>query len=253
MGNYHSGKSIARLAEFTHRGGRESNEDSLGHVEIGNLALLILADGMGGHTGGACAAHSVCENTLEMAKTRHDDLAARPDIALPLLIRDATTRMLDHCTSMDDSMDPHTTVVAVLVLPTALHVCHAGDSRCYLMSDDRPLWRTRDHSISQLLVDQGEIDAEQLRTHPDQNRLYRFLGRGHRQIAAGTMLEWQDGDTLLLCSDGLWVQCTDEEIAAVHGQDDLDTALAALCRKAVERGGDSGDNISAIAARLKHP
>ncbi len=143
-----------------------------------------------------------------------------------------------------------TLTMAYLVGPSA-HLVHAGDSRAYLYRSGRLSRRTRDHTLVQALVDQGTISAEDARTHPHRNVVTNVLG-GPAEGADPDIIriDLEDGDVLLLCSDGLTEPVDDDAIAAVLGRDpDPGSAVEELVAEALRRGGP--DNVTIVLARVR--
>ena len=130
---------------------------------------------------------------------------------------------------------------------------HVGDSRLYRFREGRRVARTLDHSVVELLRLQGRIDEEEMKRHPDRNRLFEALGgHGHPDAETGDA-SVSAGDGFLLASDGLWENVDDGELEAVLGARNLEEALTDLAALARERGGERCDNISVAVARYGRP
>lgn len=228
-------------------GGREEQQDRAVCFAApnGHNCLVVVADGMGGHRGGALAAQSVVEAA---AAVWHDPQLDNPpeDVLTSLCFaaHDAVNRA-----GKAHGIQPHSTGVFLWLTGGNAYWAHVGDSRLYRFVHGRLLGRTRDHSVVQLLVDMGEVTEEQMATHPTQNRLFRSLGGDEAPEADFGSAEVGDADAFLLCSDGLWETVTVEEMAAALSAEDLQRAATMLVGLAADRGGPTGDNVTVALVR----
>lgn len=228
-------------------GGREEQQD---RAEILTSArddahLLVLADGMGGHHGGALAAEAVVDASRRLFEA---DLVDDPMAALEHYCTQAhlaVTGLGDH-----GGQTPGSTCVMLYIAGDAAYWAHVGDSRLYHFRKGKLLNRTQDHSLVQLLVARGELAEEEMATSPLQNQLYMRLGGSEPPQPELGSADVQQGDAFVLCSDGFWESITDEEVGAILSRDDLGEAVAELVGLASERGGSGGDNISMAIAQM---
>jgi serine/threonine protein phosphatase PrpC len=228
-------------------GGREEQQDRAACYAApdGSAALVAVADGMGGHRGGALAAQSV----VDAAGSVWRDPSGRgtPRDLLAGLCSAAHEAI--NAAGKAKGIQPHSTGVFLLVGPDRADWAHVGDSRLYRFANGRLVERTRDHSVVQLLVEMGEVEEGEMATHPTQNRLLRSLGGQETPEPDFGGAELGPDDSFLLCSDGLWETVTVEEMAAALSADDLDRAARMLVALAAERGGPMGDNVTVALAR----
>jgi protein phosphatase len=248
---------VVLFAEECDRGTlREDNQDSVLHVRIPLGDLMIVADGIGGYTGGATASRMVVESFYtHLAQLPRDYPAANA-------IREAAARAnASVLEAAKEPESPHTrmgsTVVLALVQQAAdgthAWIGHIGDSRAYLVRAGRLHCLTIDHSVVQDLLNRSLITPEEAKNHPDASVLARSLGHQPKveieieQHALGV------GDTLLLCSDGLWGFVSEQEIQAAVDVPDrtLQAAAHNLLELALAAGGH--DNIGIEMARLIQP
>ena len=244
-----------RLAAATalHRGDRGYQQDQveiLVHPRVGGCALALVADGMGGKSGGRKAADQVvltAQQIFERYVPEKDDAAEM----LRQLVLEA--HLMIKLTAMAAEEEPHSTIAAFLVSPQldCDHV-HAGDSRVYHFRGPEMVGRTKDHSYVQRLIDEGRITEEEANTHPQSNLLTACLGtQQDPPITLGHIEQLQVGDTVLACSDGLWHYFTPKELGAiVHGLPPRE-ASEMLVGKARQRARGGGDNLSLALVRIE--
>ncbi|MBL8251477.1 MAG: serine/threonine-protein phosphatase [Candidatus Competibacter sp.] len=226
-------------------GGRKEQQDrwSLLSPAGSDSLLAIIADGMGGHLEGALGAQIVVDTARSFVQDSLATLHADPSSALEQLCR----QMHDAINARSETA--RSTVVTVWLDRDRAYWLNLGDSRLYHFRDGQRLMRTRDHSAVQLLMDLGEISEADMANHPAQNRLYRSLGGPDVPKPDAGQLAIQDGDLLVLCSDGVWEYVTEPELwetTLAHGPT---AAARALADEAVRRGGNVADNATLILLR----
>lgn len=234
-----------------HQGDRKEQQDRAAlvpHPRGGGVVLAVVADGMGGHTGGALAAQQViytCSNNLEQFSARSES----PHSLLAASLGEA--HLLIKASRFINEKDPHSTAVTLILQPGKASWAHCGDSRLYRFRGDRPVFRTTDHSYVEQLVARGKITPQQALVHPNRNILTTSLGGNDAPlIDFGQASDLQAGDSFLLCSDGLWSYFGDAELAtlvAAHGARD---ACELLIDGARARAQGEGDNLSLVIVKL---
>lgn len=241
---------LLKIAYSTHQGGRRNNQDYYAYKEVEDGALLVLADGMGGHQHGELASHFFCEACIEQLQPLRKALADDPCTAIKQLVVEAAEAMQQHLHDESPGVDAHTTCNLCWVSDQQVVSAHVGDSRLYRFSSEELIWRTSDHSITQLLVMQGEITEEEAVRHPDQSKLYRSIGpSGEPKPSVKSLPPLESGELLLLCSDGLWTETSESQMMALVNAEPLQQALESLVDETAVRVGTSSDNITALAAR----
>ncbi len=228
-----------------HQGDRKEQQDRvalLPHPKGGGVALAVVADGMGGHTGGILAAQQVihtARNSLEQFSARSEC----PREMLEASINEA--HMLIKASRFINEKDPHSTAVMLLLQPGKVSWAHCGDSRLYRFRGDCTSFRTTDHSYVEQLVAKGKISPEQALVHPNRNILVTSLGGGDApRIDFGHADDVQAGDSFLLCSDGLWGYFGDAELGGVIAAYSAREASELLVSRARARAQGEGDNVS---------
>lgn len=234
-----------------HQGDREEQQDRvvlLPHPKGGGVALAVVADGMGGHAGGALAAQQV----IHTAQTNFGPFSARSELPKSLLESSLNeAHMLIKASRFINEKDPHSTAVMLLLQPGKASWVHCGDSRLYRFRGERLLFRTTDHSYVETLVARGRITPEQALVHPNRNILLTSLGGNEApRIDHGDADDVQAGDTFVLCSDGVWGYFSDAELGGLVAAYSAREAADRLIERARTRARGDGDNASLIVIKL---
>jgi serine/threonine protein phosphatase PrpC len=239
------------IAQINRLGNRFQNEDRLIVAEDGDSILLVVADGMGGHGGGDIAAQ-VLVDTLDQYFRRSKKPIASPRAFLRNAIEAAHANILKAGKQQQPPIEPRTTCVACIIQGSTVTWAHVGDSRLYLMRDNRILARTIDHSYVEELFRQGLISESDMLTHPKRSYITQCVGALNHlpDISYTERDDLQPDDVLLLCSDGLWSELIDKDLLKLPGTPNLDTALNDLASRAEGNAYPQSDNISAIALRM---
>ncbi len=238
--------------QVSRKGGRDENEDRMGYCYTRESLLFLLADGMGGHPEGEIAAQLALQTIASLfqkqARPKLDDASVFLNDALLAaqhqILRYAARRgMLD---------SPRTTIVAAVVQSGRVTWTHCGDSRLYFVRRAGLLTRTKDHSLIERHLAKSPLAVEA--DFPNRNALYTCLGSPIKPIFAVTGPQsLQQGDCIMLCSDGLWSTVPEQEIIDELDQKPLDVAVPELVEKALRLGGESCDNVTCIAMAWETP
>jgi serine/threonine protein phosphatase PrpC len=238
------------IYQESRQGGRSNNEDRIAYCYSKEALLMVVADGMGGHFYGEIASQIAVQtltNTFQHeAKPTIDD----PFRFLQKGITNAHHAIIDYSAKHGLKESPRTTCVACIVQDNIAYWAHAGDSRLYLMRSGKVLSQTRDHSRVRLLMEEGVINEAQAARHPDRNKIYSCLGSEQPpeiDFSRKTLLE--QGDVLLLCTDGLWGVISGELMAVALKGSNLMNTVPMLLAQAETKAGAHGDNLSVVAVR----
>ncbi len=236
---------------------REHNEDAfLVDVEAG---LFVVADGMGGHAGGGTAS-AIAVETIGRAVRAARESAPRafaspaPEDAghVPTVLRTAVEeacKEIYRTAQEDPSLSGMgTTVTAALLAGSTGFVAHVGDSRCYLLRGGRIFQLSEDHSLVNEQLKAGAITEEEARQSRFRNIITRSVGFEEEVIVDVVGLEVENGDTFVLCCDGLTNLVSDQEILEIASRSNLSHAPEKLVELANDRGGD--DNITVIVVKV---
>lgn len=236
-----------------HKGDREYQQDQvaiLAHPRHHGCILAVVADGMGGRSGGRKASDQVmltARQLFERYSPQTDDAAA----ILAQLVQEA--HMVIKLTAIAAEQEPHSTLAAFIINPAGdCHWIHAGDSRIYHFHGDRLVKRTLDHSYVQALVARGEITEEEAVVHPQSNILMGCLGtESDPPQEAHFIPQLSPGDVIMACSDGVWHYFTPDELGSVLSTLSAREASEFLIEKARVRSGGGGDNLSLAIVKLE--
>lgn len=236
-----------------HKGDREHQQDQaalLVHPRFAGCVLGVVADGMGGRTGGRKASDQVLLTARQLFERYVPD-ADDPAALLRQIGEEA--HMVIKLTAISAEQEPHSTLAAFLVQPDGeCHWIHAGDSRLYHFREGVLQKRTLDHSYVQALVDQGKITPEEAVSHPKSNVILGCLGtKESPRLDADRIAQLEIGDALLACTDGLWHYFSAEELGTALHSLSPRKASEYLVAKARSRAMGSGDNLSLVIVKIE--
>lgn len=241
-----------RLAGITNTGVvRRENQDDYRASQISkNIAWGVVCDGMGGARGGKVASRIGCDSVQTCFTHRFEECTAGgEDIFLADTLQYANSRIYETAKSNSEIAGMGTTAVCVLVRGRVAHLCHAGDSRGYLLRGRELRQLTHDHSYVQELVDGGMITPQEAEHHPQKNIITRVLGVEPSVRPEYTRVELQPGDILLLCSDGLSNAVSPAQMLSIVRNTPFYDAPGQLIDAANQNGGP--DNITALLIELE--
>lgn len=224
---------------------RKLNQDAVYTSEqpVGNLPnLFLVADGMGGHNAGDFASKITVETiTARIAESVEQEPARLLEDAIAAANAAVRKKALE-----DPALEGMgTTIVAACCSGALLHAANVGDSRLYLVRDKRIHQITRDHSWVEEMVRRGGLDREEARNHPDKNIITRAVGAEDTVDPDFYTVNLEEGDMILMCTDGLTNMLEDREILNIlEASRDIVEMAEELVRAANEKGGR--DNISVI-------
>ncbi|HEX9161905.1 MAG TPA: Stp1/IreP family PP2C-type Ser/Thr phosphatase, partial [Thermoanaerobaculia bacterium] len=211
--------------------------------------LLIVADGMGGHRGGATASRLAAETV--QSQYVGGDTADVAEALREALLR-ANERVFNEAETNEELHGMGTTTSVLLVRGRQAWFAHVGDSRIYLIRDGGIHQLTEDHSLVASMVREGLLTSKEAENHPRRNVLQRSLGiAAEVEIDVSGPLDVQEHDTFVICSDGLHGVVKTEEIKAIADGRPIGRAADELVNLALERGGP--DNVTLIVARAEKP
>ncbi len=223
-------------------GDRRNNQDRSIVLASGTTTMLAIADGLGGHPRGEVAAQlfiDICESRLRQA--RHP--LENPEAFIRTCVRHAHRAIIAYGDRQTPPICPRSTSVLAIIQHGRVWWGHVGDSRLYLLRDGGILAQTRDHSLVHTLMPKAQQEKS------SRSGVTRCLGGLDQppEISFGVPMTLQEGDTLLLCTDGLWSQMTQDRLVQLISGGDLQEGLLQAFDAAASH--PNSDNITAIALR----
>ena len=236
---------------------RDHNEDyfaALGGEESPSCvdALLVVADGMGGHAAGEVASKMTVEGIMKSLSIRGEEASKLEGNVLGVFlgqILEEVNQDVWRAGQESDKRGMGTTCTLAAIRDSQLFLAHIGDSRAYLLRDGELHQISKDHSWVEYAVDQGVITREQARTHPNRNVITRAIGLDPQPEIDTYAMPLADGDLLLLCSDGLNSMIPDEDIHRILTSSGREEVCEALIEAANNQGGH--DNTTVIVAAIR--
>lgn len=229
-------------------GDRKMNQDRMGYCFSRDAALMILADGMGGHVQGEIAAQIALQTIATLFQSE-----ARPRLRHPhKFLQDsffiAHKEILRYANNREMLESPRTTIVACVIQDDEAYWAHAGDSRLYWMRQGKLMGVTKDHSRVQNLIAQGKLNEADREKHPDRNKLVNCLGAPiEPMVELNKQTALLPGDVLFLCSDGLWAKVSEKIICAAFANKTVMHAVPVLIKLALKEAKNKSDNVTGLA------
>lgn len=228
---------------------RSKNQDYLFTTDqkIGPLSnLFLVADGMGGHNAGEYASEYAVRAVVEAIR---NSTIQEPIAALEQAITSANQRVYDEAQADPEKKGMGTTIVAATFLDGHLYIANVGDSRLYVATNQDLRQITRDHSLVEELVREGNLPESEAKVHPRKNMITRAVGAEEKVRTDFFDVEIRKGDQILLCTDGLTNMVPNEYMAdIVFTTESIEEKAKKLVNMAEENGGR--DNITVILIEM---
>ena len=236
--------------QISRRGGREKNEDRMGYCYTRESGLFVLADGMGGHPEGEVAAQLALQTVSALYQKEARPVVRDITEFLSTSLMAAHHQIIRYASEKGMLDTPRTTLVAALVQGTSATWVHCGDSRLYVVRAGELLTRTRDHSYLEQQSGAGVVRMDRI----NRNILFTCLGSPTKPVFDVTgPVQLQQGDKILLCSDGLWGSLPDTDIVRDLSTKPVSEAVPDLVEAALRSGGEHSDNVTVIAFEWETP
>jgi protein phosphatase len=233
---------------------RSHNEDSGGiyYNDYGQF-LAVIADGMGGHKAGDVASQMA---TRQLQEKWQDSIqfssAEEIEEWLYLVVSQINTAIYEHAQHHEECQGMGTTIEVAICMKDFVTIAHIGDSRSYLLNEEGFNQIAEDHSLVNALVQSGQITKDEAHEHPRRNVVLKALGTEEQVVPDVRSISVDEGNKLLLCTDGLTDKMTDDELAEViQTNKEMKESGQALIDVANDRGGE--DNISLIIIQYDNP
>lgn len=211
--------------------------------------MAVIADGMGGKSGGSIAAEQVIRTSNQL----FNEFGAKDDVVKLLEEIAKEAHIIIQLSGISSDKEPHSTLVILIITPNNRAVwAHVGDSRLYRFSGPNCRERTRDHSYVEKLIAEKKIEPNEANNHKHSNVLVNVLGSSKKlpYVTINECNDLQANDAFLLCTDGLWKYFNDQELGAVISVNTPRIAAEKLVAKARERGEPHGDNCTLAIVKL---
>jgi PPM family protein phosphatase len=236
--------------QISRKGGREKNEDRMGYAYTRESGLFVLADGMGGHPEGEVAAQLALQTVSALYQKEARPVVKDVTEFLSTSLMAAHHQIIRYASEKGMLDTPRTTFVAAIVQGTSATWVHCGDSRLYVVRAGELLTRTRDHSYLEQQSGAGVVRMDRI----NRNILFTCLGSPTKPVFDVTgPVPLQQGDKILLCSDGLWGSLSDMDIVRHLSTQSVSEAVPDLVETALRNGGDGSDNVTVIALEWETP
>jgi protein phosphatase len=234
-------------------GDREYNEDAYGEISVYAKGkdkkqlghFLIVCDGMGGHVAGDVTSQALVECFIKRVSQLKKPLTAS---TFQSLYEKSVAQMQQFIITEHGKVDGHTTLACAWLDDSQILTLHAGDSRIYQLNAKAVSWRSRDHSIVQILLDEGEITEDEMGTHPDQNRLFKSISVLGEKLDKPSIKKYPSlvaGESILVCSDGFWEHLTRKELVKL-ANNLSQSKLEKTCLRSQQRAAGKSDNITVL-------
>ncbi|MCY4514291.1 MAG: serine/threonine-protein phosphatase [Candidatus Tectomicrobia bacterium] len=238
-------KANIAVHSISHVGQRDENEDRLAVLGSNDegLRLFVVADGLGGHVGGALAAQTVVDTAAQMSSPRSAD----PEEFMRGLV--LASHAAVRRSAKEQALDARSTLAALLVSGSEATSVHVGDSRVMQYSATAFVGRTSDHSVAQLLVSGGELPEKEMAGHPAQAQLLSSVGGPRAPTLEVTGWDLAAGKRFVVCSDGFWSIFSHAEVLGLYGTDDPECAMRERLESKLQHLQDL-DNCTAILVEI---
>lgn len=235
--------------QVSRKGGREKNEDRMGYCYTRESGIFLLADGMGGHPEGEVAAQLALQTISALYQKEARPVVKDTTEFLSIALMAAHHQIIRYASEKGMLDTPRTTLVACVVQHSQATWVHCGDSRLYLVRGGELLTRTRDHSYIEQ-QNAGVIRMDRI----NRNILFTCLGSPTKPVFDVTgPVPLQQGDRIMLCSDGLWSGLSDGEIVRHLSAKPVAESVPDLVEDGLRNGGDHCDNVTVIALEWETP
>jgi len=243
--------------QISRKGGREKNEDRMGYCYTRESGLFVLADGMGGHPEGEVAAQLALQTVSALFQKEARPIVQDITEFLSTALMAAHHQIIRYASEKGMLDTPRTTLVACIVQGSSATWVHCGDSRLYVVRNGELLTRTRDHSYLEQQAGAAAASGSsvvQRLERINRNILFTCLGSPTKPVFDVTgPVTLQQGDRILLCSDGLWGSIQDNEIVGHLSTKAVAEAVPDLVESALRSAGEHSDNVTVIALEWETP
>jgi len=229
--------------QLTSAGDREINQDCMAHRVCADYAVFVVADGLGGHHAGEKASQFFCRGLIQLAQQFQSAIQSQPQRATNEWILASIGIMRELFADDPAADDAHTTCAILYLDDERVVTAHCGDSRIYRLNAQQLVWRTKDHSATQQLLDDGKLSEWEMGIHPEQNKLTRSINLSTSPLVDVQVFPaMQNGETFILCSDGFWESVKEQELLQLSQPHSGKEELKKMAKMAILRAQGRSDN-----------
>lgn len=228
---------------------REENQDAVRCEYYGHNVLAVVCDGMGGERAGKEASAVAIEEFFQRFSAGYSESLDDEEIRKLLISSVSAANSVIYTRARFDfkNFGMGTTCVAAFINSKSAFIINVGDSRAYLITDNKLLRITTDHNVAALLYEKGQITEEEMEVHPQRHMLIRAVGVEKTVLPDTFILDYDDKISLLLCSDGLSGYCSDDEIYDVILNSSFDNVADELIKLALSKGGRDNVTVAVVS------
>lgn len=230
---------------------RKTNQDAYFTGKLNeNVILAVVCDGMGGANAGNIASETATKLIADYVGKSYRNGMSDGDLEklLKSAVVSANIEIYDMSLKNSEYLGMGTTAVAAVISESSAVICHVGDSRAYLVSENLITQLTRDHSVVQTLVESGKLTPEEAKVHPRKNVITRALGAEEDVVPDCVTEQLSNGDTVMICTDGLSNFVEASKMLDIFRNNDISRVAEALIMRANANGG--GDNITVVTVTV---
>ncbi len=235
----------------THIGHRELNQDSYAYLEEPESysVCIMVADGLGGHVGGEIASQTLLFHLKQLLPSYAEYFKQDPISATESLVQDACHALRQTIREQFGNLDAHTTLALAWVDQEKWVSCHVGDSRIYLIENNKIIWRTKDHTPVENMHLEGKISESVMYKHPMQNILLRTI---NTQVAPETDItlhpKLESNQSIIACTDGFWGNVSYSELSQLTQGEDVELHLSKSIESLIKNR-QNLDNLTVIVLK----
>lgn len=228
---------------------RDENQDAVRCEYFGHNVLAVVCDGMGGERAGREASLLAIDEFFQRFSAGYSESLDGESIRKLLISSVSAANSVIYTRARLDfkNFGMGTTLVAAFINPKTAFIVNVGDSRAYLITDDKLHKITNDHNVASMLYEQGKITEAEMEIHPQRHMLVRAVGVEKTVLTDTFILDYEDKISLLLCSDGLSGYCSDDEIYDVMIESPFDNVADELISLALRKGGRDNITVAVIS------
>ena len=234
--------------QLTSVGDRDVNQDCIAQNITDEYALFVVADGLGGHHAGEKASQFFCQGVFRQALKYQQLLKSSKGKEKSVLVEWVSAAITDMETLFSgdaEAGNAYTTCVILYLDKDFTATVHCGDSRIYRLNEKQLLWRTKDHSLIQQRLNEGEITEREMGLHPEQNQLTKSINIKYKQNSEIKLYPpIKKGETFLLCTDGFWEFLKEKDLMQLAALDSGRNELMKTAKMMHFRAGGRGDNLT---------